>query len=290
MRKAIKDVILEDVRNFNSIVNGANKTINESGVNRMLQWLNDCDCAFITAFRKTFKDIRNRDKTYFGTNGDWKEGKSFTHEENRQKNKIMVAELLQLGYGVTKMKGVYPESDEVDDSEESYLVVNRNNDKDFLENLKRLAEYYNHDSICYKAKGEKQCHLIGTNDCGWTEYHVEGDGSDLHTGMASNYMSRLGNKAFTFLGLDSKKMNNRKEAMDNIKKTKGTDEEWRQRHWFDDDENTFQLRKEHRKSQLKEAVTFWRNMTCGQMMISEDLHPLTKKVMSEAIRRYKNGR
>ena len=32
-----------------------------------------------------------------------------THGENRQINKLMVAELLMLGYGVTKIKGVYPE-------------------------------------------------------------------------------------------------------------------------------------------------------------------------------------
>ena len=87
-----------------------------------------------------------------GPNGDWKEGKKFTHEENRQKNKLMAAELIQLGYGVTKIKGVYPEGMTDESSEESYLVVNRNNDENFLDNILRISEYYNQDSVYYKER------------------------------------------------------------------------------------------------------------------------------------------
>ena len=218
VREAIQKTLLEDVTNFNNILNSKNKNLNESNINRMLHWLKGCDCAFITAFRKEFKDIRDKDATYFGPNGDWEEGKKFSHEENRQKNKLMVAELLQLGYGVTKVQGVYPETPKTNDApitdnediEESYLVVNRHNDENFLKNLQRIAEFYNQDSIYYKEAGAEEGHLIGTNGCGWPEYHEKGSGSKLHLDTGSNYMSRLGNKAFSFASADSEETNHEK--------------------------------------------------------------------------------
>lgn len=264
VREAIQKTLLEDVTNFNNILNSKNKNLNESNINRMLHWLKGCDCAFITAFRKEFKDIRDKDATYFGPNGDWEEGKKFSHEKNRQKNKLMVAELLQLGYGVTKVQGVYPETPKTDDApitdnediEESYLVVNRRNDENFLKNLQRIAEFYNQDSIYYKEAGAEEGHLIGTNGCGWPEYHEKGSGSKLHLDTGSNYMSRLGNKAFSFASADSEETNHEK-------------------------------RKELRREKLAEAVTFWRNIVNGRMMVIENMHPLTRKTMNEAIRSYK---
>lgn len=278
-------VHLEEVTNFNNVLYG--RDLNESSINRMLHWLNKCDCAFISAFRNELKDVKNGNATYFGPNGDWEEGKKFSHEENREKNRNMVAELLMLGYGVAKTKGVYPEGMTGESSEESYLVVNRNNDKDFLENLMRIAEYYNQDSIYYKEAGAEEGHLIGTNGCGWPEYHESGDGSKLKVGTASNYMSRLGNHAFSFVGTDSEKTADRKAAMDSIENSKGTDDEWRQRHWTDNDGTSFQARKELRKKNLSEAVSFWRNLVNGGMMVKEEIHPLTRKTMGEALRKYK---
>jgi hypothetical protein len=274
-----------DVYNFNEILNKSNKTLDESNVKRMLHWLKNCDCAFISAFRNELKDIRDKETTYLGPNKDWEEGKQFTHEENRQKNKLMVAELLQLGYGVTKIKGVYPEGMTDETSEESYLVVNRNNDENFLNNLLRISEFYNQDSLYYKEKGKTTGNLIGTNNNGFPEYHEKGEDSELRTDTASNYMSRLGNKAFSFVGQDAEKTKNRKEAMDSIEKSKGTDDEWKQRYWNEKNSTTFRDRKENRKNKLKEAINFWRKIIDGKMLIKEDIHPLTRKTMGEELRK-----
>ena len=276
---------LYEVRNFNDVI--TNGRLDESSINRMLQWLKDCDCAFITAFRNELKDVRDMKATYRGPNKDWQVGKQFTHEENRQKNKLMVAKLLELGYGVTKVKGVYPEGMKDETSEESYLVVNRNNDENFLNNLLRISEYYNQDSIYYKEKGKTKGNLIGTNNNGFPEYHQKGDDSELKTSTASNYMSRMGNKAFSFVGNDAEKVKNRKEAMDSIAKSRGTDDEWRQRYWQDNDGTTFRGRKELRKQKMMEAIDFWKNMVTGKMLIKEDIHPLTRKTMGEALRKMK---
>ena len=73
--------------------------------------------------------------------------------------------------------------------------------------------------------------------------------------------------------------------MDSIEKSRGTDDEWKQRHWTDNDSTSFHKRKENRKQQMKEAVNFWRNMTDGKMLIKEEIHPLTRKTMGEALRK-----
>ena len=298
IHESVKNIINEkktnsfinEVRNFNSVIDKSNTNLNESSINRMLQWLKDCDCAFISAFRNELKDVKDMDATYLGPDdkNQWQIGKHFTHEENRQKNKLMVAKLLQLGYGVTKVKGVYPEGMTDETSEESYLVVNRNNDENFLDNLLSISELYNQDSIYYKEKGKTKGYLIGTNDSGFPEYHQKGEDSEMKTGTASNYMSRMGNKAFSFVGKDAEKVNNRKEAMDSIEKSRGTDDEWKQRYWRDNDGSSFRGRKENRKNKMSEAVNFWRNMVEGKMIIKEDIHPLTRKTMGEALRKMKN--
>lgn len=117
---AIKKKLLEEVDNFNNIAI-YNNELNEKSLNRMMLWLNKCDCAFITAFRYKLIDIENPDKTYYGPNDNWKDKKIFTHEENREKNKLLKAELLNLKYGVTTVKGVYSEGMNNESSEESFF-------------------------------------------------------------------------------------------------------------------------------------------------------------------------
>ena len=131
-------------------------------------------------------------------------------------------------------------------SRESYLVVNRCNDENFLNQLLRIADYYNQDSIYYKEKGKMEGSLIGTNNCGWPEYHQKGEDRELKTSTSSNYMSRLGNRAFSFIE-DAKE--------------------------------------ELREKKMMEALDFWRNMTAGKMLIKEELHPLTRKTMGEELRK-----
>ncbi len=100
---------------------------NEGNMNRMLQF----DCALINASRSDLSQ-------------------NHCLEENHKKNKLMVAELLLLGYGVAKIKGVSPEGMTDKTSEESYLVVNRDHDENFVNNLSRISDYYHQDSIYHK--------------------------------------------------------------------------------------------------------------------------------------------
>lgn len=240
-----------EVANFNQVIDKSNKSVNECSIIRMLQWLNDCDCAFISALRSKLKDMRDKSSADLEPYEDWNEDKHFTHEENRKKNKFMVAELLQLGYGVAKMKGRGPEEMTDEASEKIYLVVNRDNDENFLNNLLRISECYNQDSIYYKEKGKTKGNFIGTNNCGWPGYHQKEEDSEIKTDSASNYMSRLGVTAFSFVGRDAEKVKNRK---------------------------------------VMEALDFWRNMIEGKLLIKEDIHPLTRKTMGEELRKMRKNR
>ena len=268
---AIKKELLEEVDNFNNIAI-YNNELNEKSLNRMMLWLNKCDCAFITAFRYKLIDIANPDKTYYGPNDNWTDKKIFTHEENREKNKLLKAELLNLKYGVTTIKGVYPEGMNKESSEESFFVVNRFNDPNFLNNLLSLAEYFNQDSIYYKPKDKTYGYLIGTNGATYPGYHKKGDESKLKPGSASNFMSRIGNKAFSFIPNNALKVNNRKEGIEN------TDAP--QRYWTDYEGTSF---KDRKRSRVQEATDFWKSICVRRMEVLEEMEPRGRWAMGDYI-------
>lgn len=267
----IKKKILEEVDNFNNIAI-YNNELNEKSLNRMMLWLNKCDCAFITAFRYKLIDIANPDKTYYGPNDNWEDKKIFTHEENREKNKLLKAELLNLKYGVTTVKRVYPEGMNNESSEESFFVVNRFNDPNFLNNLLSLAEYFNQDSIYYKPKDKTYGYLIGTNGATYPGYHKKGDESKLKPGSASNFMSRIGNKAFSFIPNNAIKVNNIKEGIEN------TDAP--QRYWTDYEGTSF---KDRKRSRVQEATDFWKSICVRRMEVLEEMEPRGRWAMGDYI-------
>ena len=238
----------------------------------MMLWLNKCDCAFITAFRYKLIDIANQDKTYYGPNDNWEDKKIFTHEENREKNKLLKAELLNLKYGVTTVKRVYPEGMNNESSEESFFVVNRFNDPNFLNNLLSLAEYFNQDSIYYKPKDKTYGYLIGTNGATYPGYHKKGDESKLKPCSASNFMSRIGNKAFSFIPNNAIKVNNIKEGIEN------TDAP--QRYWTDYEGTSF---KDKKKSRVQEATDFWKSICVRRMEVLEEMEPRGRWAMGDYI-------
>ena len=268
---AIKKKILEEVDNFNNIAI-YNNELNEKSLNRMMLWLNKCDCAFITAFRYKLIDIANLDKTYYGPNDNWVDKKIFTHEENREKNKLLKAELLNLKYGVTTVKRVYPEGMNNESSEESFFVVNRFNDPNFLNNLLSLAEYFNQDSIYYKPKDKTYGYLIGTNGATYPGYHKKGDESKLKPCSASNFMSRIGNKAFSFIPNNAIKVNNIKEGIEN------TDAP--QRYWTDYEGTSF---KDRKRSRVQEATDFWKSICVRRMEVLEEMEPRGRWAMGDYI-------
>jgi len=121
------------------------------------------EIACITAFRKKLTNIT--DNTII----DIKEGSEYKREENIRRNRDMKAALLSLGYGVTRISE--DNKDEV--QEQSFLVVNLNEDSNFKTNLFILSEMFNQDSFLYSPKNSTEGYLIGTNYSNYPGYEKE---------------------------------------------------------------------------------------------------------------------
>lgn len=131
--------IIENVRDVNS----SDTLITESSLSRLYSHNVDHVCGAISAFRK-----------------------DFTRKENDQRNKSLRAKLLSKGYSVTQLVGKYPEGGETV-SETSYFVVDIRDSGKLFNDLKRLGEEFNQDSVLIIPRGaianKSNAYLYGTN-------------------------------------------------------------------------------------------------------------------------------
>ena len=93
-------------------------------------WFNTRDCAILTA---------------------WRQGK--VRKENDDNNRMLQQRLRELGYGVTKVTGWYPEENREMARENSFLTVNLNDKESFRDNLSELSELYDQECFLYKKSG-----------------------------------------------------------------------------------------------------------------------------------------
>lgn len=131
---------------------------------------------------------------------------SYPKKENRERNRELFHALLRAGYNVTKLDGVYIENYKQSNAalcdEDSFLVVNDKNDKNFYDNLFKLSAKYDQDSFLYKGKDEEIGVLVGTNDTGFPGYGNTEPAGKLKTDIENEFMSRLKNKGFAFVNDD----------------------------------------------------------------------------------------
>jgi hypothetical protein len=168
-----------------------NKNLYEmSSMSRIYSWIISKDVAGITANRITLKNVT--DNTLL----DIKIGEDYTQKQNRERNKELKSVLLKLGYGVTYVLGSYLEGGATKSIENSYIVVNLNDDPMFRENLFKLSEYYNQDSFLFKPKNDEFAYLIGTNKNDYPGYKQTKNIGIFHYGVNATYMSRIGTKGF----------------------------------------------------------------------------------------------
>lgn len=222
--------------------------ITESSLNRILQHMGEHDCAFISASRQKLKSLSSPDRTYmkngYDESGKQEIGQAYSSKENRIRNGKLKDILSQVyGYGVTKVRGVYPErtgGTSYESGEDSFCVVNLKDDPNFFKNVKELSEYFNQDSFLYKPKG-KAAYLVGTNHAHFPGYGQRGEDSDLHLGQ-SNFMTRIGNAAISFSPKGTTVNRDYDDAMDDIANGKGT----YQHIWPDTPPTSFYKRKQMR--------------------------------------------
>lgn len=91
-------------------------------LNRSLHWLNNRNCAVLTAWR-----------------GD------YARSENDNRNRKLQRSLREYGYGVIRVKGCYTAIDKTIEKENSFLVFDLDDSKNFLENIYGQSEFYEQD-------------------------------------------------------------------------------------------------------------------------------------------------
>lgn len=99
-------------------------------IKRARTWFNTRDCAILSA---------------------WRQGR--VRKENDGNNRMLQQRLRELGYGVTKVTGWYPEENREMARENSFLTVNLNDEESFRDNLSELSELYDQECFLYKKSG-----------------------------------------------------------------------------------------------------------------------------------------
>jgi len=176
------------MKNLNKII----QELNESSLTRIWKHITDHDAAIITAFRgKNVKCTHDTEK-----------GKVFSNSENKERNKQLMAALLRKNYSVSSLKGIYVEGygteDAIEQNENSFLVVNHKNDRNFKRTISDLGELYCQDSILMIEKQGTNAYLLGTNH-DWPGLGVEVSQGRFKPKSEGEFMSRKGNASFVFV-------------------------------------------------------------------------------------------
>ena len=190
------------------ILNEWNKfVLNETSISRIHEHTLNHETAFISAHRNDATDFSKCRPD------------SSTIEENYKRNQHLKATLMNYGYGVTDVDGIYVEGfdteDAVEVNEDSFFVVNLPNDADFYKKLFDLSEHYCQDSFLYVPRGGKGALLVGTNNDDYPGYAVSKDSGNFIGGKEGQFMSRVGKtgrpvKFAEGLETKAKKQNNTK--------------------------------------------------------------------------------
>lgn len=168
-----------------SIKNNRTQVIAESSMTRFLRKFEQYDGAIITAHRG-----------------------NFVKRENQQRNRELFAMLNSKGYSITSVKGSYIENfghdTQQEVSEHSFVVVNHNDDRDFINVILKLGEKFDQDSILEIKRGSPPAALLhGTSrrEDAWPSYgqtHTLDKGIQLNN-TNSQFFTRLGNAKLAFL-------------------------------------------------------------------------------------------
>ena len=155
------------------------ENIKESGLSRIYNSMLEHDTGTITAYRSTN-----------------------TRSENQDRNRLLLAKLMKLGYGVTSVKGSYIENygtkDAIEVGESSFFVVDLKDRNNLKKDLIELGTTFNQDSILFIYKGGDKSILIGTNNAEFPGYLKEISMGKFGGGQSGEFFSRVNGRPFIF--------------------------------------------------------------------------------------------
>jgi len=127
--------------------------LKESSLSRIWRQVSEHDSGTITAFR-------------YAT--DCNNGSILTKSDNKKRNSYLKSQLLMKGYGITEIDGIYIENYGTSEAkkvrEESFIVIDIKDKGTLREDLIKLGNQYEQDSITY-SKPSGEYYLISTNTC-----------------------------------------------------------------------------------------------------------------------------
>jgi hypothetical protein len=165
-------------------------SLNESSLSRLWTHNEKHDCGAITAFRVA---------------EDCGEGEKYTSSDNKKRNRSLMSKLKSKGYGLTQLKGTYPEGGK-EAKEDSFFVVDLQETGDLLNDLKKLGAEFEQDSVLFVPKGAingegEKAFLLGTNNCpkGWPGMGKKDIFAGGKLGKTSKiYTSKVNGRPFMF--------------------------------------------------------------------------------------------
>ena len=110
-------------------------------LNRSIKWLTQRNCAIVAAWRG-----------------------EYNRKANNGRNNELQQKIRAIGYSVIRVKGCYAEIGEPLKKENSFLVFDLDDSKDFMQDIYTLSEHYEQDCFLYKPVDEEVAYLVGTND------------------------------------------------------------------------------------------------------------------------------
>lgn len=179
------------------IINEWNNFLNESSISRTYEHILNHDTAFITAFRDDPGDPTKCRKPSKLKKVQVPAAKQRNKiRSNKERNMFLKAALLERGYGVTDVDGTYVEDFGTDAAkevkEDSFFVVNLNDDPSFKSFLTGLSEHFCQDSFLYVDQGGENSVLVGTNNSEFPGFGNEAPMGSFIGGKEGEFMTRVG--------------------------------------------------------------------------------------------------
>jgi len=166
-----------------------NNYLNESGLSRVWRHVKDHDTAFISAERN---DPNDKSTCI---------GRPSPQMNNKRRQRDLKAALLARQYGVTAVSGNYVENfgtpQAVEVAENSFFVVNINDDEMFLSEIEKLGEYFCQDSVLLVPHGLNG-YLLGTSNATFPGYGAKIDVGRPVFGEDGEFLTRVNNRPLVF--------------------------------------------------------------------------------------------
>jgi len=178
--------------------NSPKYVLSESGLSRVWDHISEHDTAIISAFRNDPLD--NSECAY---DSDREEKGNTTLQINKERNHDLKAALFYNRYGVTRADGAYIENyldpeKAIEVKEDSFFVVNLNDDPKFFATIDKLGQMFCQDSVLIIPKKGEGAYLLGTNSSEWPGLgNREGVGK-FRAGKEAEFMTKVNNRPVTF--------------------------------------------------------------------------------------------